>query len=191
MIVAFIQRFEVNFMESAYRHMEKHWKNPKGMESWKNMLIHFRKEPSTHRAERPTRPGRARELGYKAKQGFIIVRVKVPRGRIKMPKPAGGRRPKAAGRFYPLSKSWQSVGEERAQRKYPNMRVLNSYWVGEDGKNKWYECILVDPSHPSVMNDKNVKWIVSSKQKGRPNRGLTSAGKKGRGLRHRGKRLKA
>ena len=33
-------------------------------------------------------------------------------------------------------------------RKYPNMEVLNSYWVGQDGKQKYYEVILVDGHHP-------------------------------------------
>jgi large subunit ribosomal protein L15e len=182
-------KVQVIFMESAYRQMEKHWKSPKEMESWKNMLIQFRKQGSIQRAERPTRPGRARELGYKAKQGFVIARVRVPRGKRKTPKPAGGRRPKASGRFYPLQKSWQVVAEERAQRKFPNMQVLNSYWVGEDGINKWYECILVDPSHPSVKNDKNMQWIAGKAQTSRAFRGLTSAGKKARGLRHKGKRM--
>jgi large subunit ribosomal protein L15e len=167
--------------------MESMWKSPKDMESWKAMLIQFRKESSITRAEKPTRLGRARELGYKAKQGFVIARVKVPRGRRKIPKHAGGRRPKASGRFYPLMKSFQAVAEERAQRRFPNLRVLNSYWVGEDGMNKWYECIMVDPHHGSIKSDKNINWIVSSKQKGRANRGLTSAGRKARGLRHKGK----
>jgi len=174
-------------MKSAYRQMERAWKSPKEMESWKGMLIQFRKENSIHRAEKPTRPGRARALGYKAKQGFAIVRVKVPRGRRKIPKPSGGRRPKASGRFYSLTKSWQAVAEERAARKFPNLRILNSYWVGEDGMNKWYECIMVDPNHPSIRADKNIKWIASGKHKGRAYRGLTSPGRKARGLRRKGK----
>jgi large subunit ribosomal protein L15e len=174
-------------MKSAYKQMESMWKSPKEMDGWKSMLIQFRKESSIIRAGKPTRLGRARELGYKAKQGFVIVRVKVPRGRRKTPKHAGGRRPKASGRFYPLLKSFQVVAEERAQRKFPNLRVLNSYWVGEDGINKWYECIMVDPNHGSIKSDRNVNWIISSKQKGRANRGLTSSGRKARGLRHRGK----
>ncbi|HJW97299.1 MAG TPA: 50S ribosomal protein L15e [archaeon] len=174
-------------MKNAYRQMESMWKSPKEMDNWKAMLIRFRKEPTIRRVERPTRLGRAREFGYKAKQGFVIVRVKVPRGRRKTPKPQGGRRPKASGRFYPLLKSFQVVAEERAQRKFPNLRMLNSYWVGEDGMNKWYECIMVDPNQGSIKSDKDINWIVSGKHKGRANRGLTSSGRKARGLRHKGK----
>merc|ERR1712144_182522 len=33
-----------------------------------------------HRATRPSRPDKARRLGYKAKQGFVVYRVRVRRG---------------------------------------------------------------------------------------------------------------
>jgi large subunit ribosomal protein L15e len=84
-------------------------------------------------------------------------------------------------------KSLQRIGEERAARKYPNMEVLNSYWVGEDGKLKWFEVILVDPSHPSIKNDKDLNWICNSSSQGRVFRGKTSAGRKGRGIATKGK----
>jgi len=32
-------------------------------------------------------------------------------------------------------KSKQVIAEEKAARKFPNLEVLNSYWVGEDGPN--------------------------------------------------------
>jgi large subunit ribosomal protein L15e len=82
-------------------------------------------------------------------------------------------------------KSIQWIAEERVSRKYPNMQVLNSYWVGEDGKHKWYEVIVVDPNHPVIKKDPQLKWICNVR--GRAERGLTSAGRKGRGLRTRGK----
>ena len=40
----------------------------------------YRQLPVIHRASRPTRPDKARNLGYKAKQGFVIYRVRVRRG---------------------------------------------------------------------------------------------------------------
>ena len=64
------------------------------------------------------------------------------------------------------------------------MRVLNSYWVGQDSTFKFFEVILVDPSHNAIRNDPRINWIVS--QKHREMRGLTSQGKKHRGLRARG-----
>jgi len=38
-----------------------------------------------HRATRPSRPDKARRLGYKAKQGFVIYRIRVRRGGRKRP----------------------------------------------------------------------------------------------------------
>jgi large subunit ribosomal protein L15e len=50
-----------------------------------------------NRVERPLRLDRARKLGYKAKQGFIIARVKVRRGNLRKLRPVSGRRPKRMG----------------------------------------------------------------------------------------------
>jgi large subunit ribosomal protein L15e len=66
------------------------------------------------------------------------------------------------------------------------MEVLNSYWVGEDGKHKWYEVILVDPNHPSIMSDKELGWISKGPHRGRAEHGKTSAGRKGRGMSRKG-----
>ena len=173
-----------------YKHLATLWKKPsEGLgEIQKVRLVQWRSELVVTRTEKPTRIDRARSLGYKAKQGFVVSRVRVNRGGRKTPQVAGGRRPMRSGRFFTLNKPKQQVAEEKAATKYKNMEVLNSYWVGEDGKYKWYEVIMVDTSHPSVKKDKDLKWIVSGKQKGRVNRGLTSAGKKSRGMRHKGKK---
>lgn len=158
------------------------WKRPKRNlgSLWKDRLMVWRRESVVTKVGRPTRTDRAGKLGYRAKQGFVIARVRVKRGTRKMPKPAGGRRPKRAGRFFTLSKPWQAVAEEKAARRFPNLEVLNSYWVGEDGKSKWFEVILVDPNHPSIKNDKGVRWITGHAHRGRVFRGLTSSGKKAR-----------
>jgi large subunit ribosomal protein L15e len=58
--------------------------------------------------------------------------------------------------------------------------------VGEDGRSKWFEVIMVDPHHPSVQHDKVVNWICKKQHAHRVFRGLTSAGKKVRGLRTKG-----
>ncbi len=88
-------------------------------------------------------------------------------------------------RFKP-AKSARLIAEERAARRYPNLEVINSYWVGQDGRFKWYEVIMADPAHPTVIADKDINWICQKQHKGRAHRGLTSAGKKVRGLRHKG-----
>jgi len=48
----------------------------------------------------------------------------------------------------------------------------------------WYEVILVDRSHPQILADKRINWIIV--KKGRVFRGLTSAGRKSRGLKKKG-----
>ena len=151
-------------------------------------LVQWRKEPTVNRVERPLRLDRARKLGYKAKQGFIIARVSVRRGNLRKLRPRSGRRPKRMGvkKFKP-GKSLRLIAEERAGRKFPNTEVLNSYWVGEDGRHKWFEVILVDPSHPVIKSDKNINWITEKQHKRRAHRSLTSAGKNVRGLHHRGR----
>ncbi|KAI9034375.1 60S ribosomal protein L15 [Hyaloraphidium curvatum] len=45
----------------------------------------FRQLNVIHRASRPSRPDKARRLGYKAKQGYVIYRVRVRRGGRKRP----------------------------------------------------------------------------------------------------------
>ncbi len=147
------------------------------MVGWRNSL-------SVERVEKPTRIDRARELGYKSKQGFVVVRSRVRRGGRHRPKIMGGRRPRrlAYNKLTP-KKSIQWIAEERAADKYPNLEVLNSYYVGEDGSYKYYEVILVDPDSPVIISDPKINWISEDTQKGRVYRGLTSAGYKGRGLR--------
>ena len=33
--------------------------------------------------------------------------------------------------------------------------TLNSYYLAEDGKHKFYEVMFVDPTHPSILNDRD------------------------------------
>ena len=49
-------------------------------------------------------------------------------------------------------KSLRLIAEERTAKRFPNLEVLNSYWVGEDGRHKWFEVILVDTNAPSHKN---------------------------------------
>jgi len=42
------------------------------------------------------------------------------------------------------AKSLQKIAEERVAKKFSNLKRLNSYWVWEDGKYKWFEVVLVD-----------------------------------------------
>jgi large subunit ribosomal protein L15e len=128
----------------------------------KQRAIVWRRQPSSVRIDKPTRLDRARSLGYKAKHGVIVVRTRVRRGGRRKLRPVLGRRQKRMGvvKFTP-TKSRQLIAEERTARKYPNLEVLNSYWVWQDGRYKWYEVILVDPNHPSIKSDKELGWIAN------------------------------
>lgn len=172
-----------------YKYVREVWKKPDQNISnlLKERLIAWRREPTTIKIKRPTRIDRARSLGYKAKQGIIVVRQRVPLSARKRTSDVRGRRPKAQRRKKIVSKNYQQIAEERAAKKYVNLEVLNSYWVIEDGKHKWYEIIFVDKEHPSIKSDKNLNWIGLPQQKRRAFRGLTSAAKKSRGLTKKGK----
>lgn len=176
--------------KSFYGYVRDAWKDPDSTYvkdlRWERLQV-WRREGSVTRVRRPTRIDRARSLGYKAKQGIIVARVRVRRGSMRKSRYIRGRRTQHMGKNkITVGKSIQRIAEERAARKYPNMEVLNSYWVGEDGKLKWYEVILVDPSHPVIKSDKNLNWITDKVHKGRVYRGKTSAGHKGRGMAKRG-----
>lgn len=176
---------------NMYKHVAEAWKKPEASfvkELMQQRAIEWRREPTIVRIEKPTRLDRARKLGYKAKQGFIIVRTRIRRGGLRKLRPKAGRRQKRMGvKKYKPAKSLQLIAEERTARKFPNLEVLNSYWVWEDGRYKWYEIILVDPEHPVIKADKGINWICKDHNKGRVFRGLTSAGKKMRALRHTGR----
>ena len=147
-------------------------------------LMEWRQDYAMVRLDKPTRLVRARTLGYRAKKGFIVVRVRVRRGGRRKARPSSARRQRHMGsKLYTPHKSMLLIAQERVARKFPNLRVLNGYWVGEDGQNKWFDIILVDPNYPTIFKDKRINWICKSSMKGRVYRGLTSAGKKVRGLR--------
>jgi large subunit ribosomal protein L15e len=177
--------------ELAYKYIAEAWAKPEKSfvgELTRERLVKWRRQSVISRIEEPTRLDRARKLGYKAKQGFVMVRVRVRRGGLRKVRPKAGRRPKRMGvkKFKP-AKSLKLIGEERVARKFPNLEVLNSYWVGEDGRSKWFEVIMVDPSHPVIKADKNINWICQKQHHRRVFRSLTSAGKKVRSLRRKGR----
>merc|ERR1719158_1653673 len=114
-------------------------------------------------------------LGYKAKQGYSVFRCRVRRG--------GRKKMVSKGIVYGKPRS---AGEERVGRKIAGLRVLNSYWVGEDARHRWYECIMIDQGHKTIRGDSRINWICNATMKHRELRGVTSAGRHGRGLHKRG-----
>merc|ERR1712214_113536 len=140
---------------------------------------HYRQLTKVHRAPRSTRPDKARRLGYKNKQGFVIYRIAMRRGGRKRPVAKGCPygKPKTSGavKQQKPERNLQSIAEERVGRRLKGLRVLNSYWVGQDSTYKYFEVIMIDP-HPKV------NWMCRPVMKHRELRGLTAAGKRSRGI---------
>jgi len=171
---------------NLYQHIRELYKTSESFKELQHKrLILWRKEPVIVKLEHPTRLDRARSLGYKAKQGYIIARVKLKRGGRLRPLIKKGRRSKHRRRKKIVAKNYQQIAEERAAKKYTNLSVLNSYYMAKDGMHYWFEIILVDPYHPVISSDKKINWIL--KHRDRAFKGLTSSGKKSRGLLGKGK----
>jgi len=144
----------------VYRQISKTWQDifHEKAGDIRARAVELRKQPAMLRVERPWRLDRARSLGYKAKEGVIVVRARVSRGGMRRQRPTSGRRPKHMGVLKMKSAvSSQSVAERRVGERFPNMKVIGSYPVWEDGRFAWYECVLVDPLSPAIKKDYNYR----------------------------------
>jgi len=127
----------------------------------RDRVIQWRKQNAVTRIDKPSRIQRARRLGYKAKQGIIVIRMRVGTGGMRRKRPRSGRRPKHLGvTRIKADVSMKQVAENRVLERYPNMKLLGSYFVYKDGMHYWFEIILADPSHPSIAKDKELRRRV-------------------------------
>ena len=123
--------------------------------------ILWRKQNAVTRIDKPSRLLRARRLGYKAKQGIIVIRMRVGTGGMRKQRPRGGRRPKHLGvTRIKADDNMKKVAQRRVLERYPNMELLGSYFIYKDGMHYWYEVILADPSHPRIIKDKELRKRV-------------------------------
>lgn len=121
-------------------------------------VVSWRKQNAITRIDRPSRIERARRLGYKAKQGIIVVRMRVGTGGMRKKRPQGGRRPKHLGvTKIKAAVNMRTVAENRVLERYPNMRLIGSYFVYKDGVHYWFEVILADVMHPRIYKDPSMK----------------------------------
>ncbi len=171
-------------VKGLYQQIRKAWKKPDTTRV-RELMVEWRKDNAVKVIEKPTRLDRARSLGYKAKKGIVVARVRVLRGGRQRDRTNKGRKSKRHTIKKVVKMNYRWVSEQRANKKFPNLEVLNSYMVAKDGKYYFYEVILVDYSRPEIKNDKTLNWICKSSNRNRVNRGLTSAGKKSRGLRNK------
>ena len=129
----------------------------------RSRVILWRKQDAVTRIEKPSRILRARRLGYKAKQGIIVVRMRVGTGGMRRKRPTGGRRPKHLGvTRIKAAVNMKQVADRRVLERYPNMSLLGSYFIYKDGMHYWFEVILADPSHPRIIKDKELRKRVLS-----------------------------
>jgi large subunit ribosomal protein L15e len=164
------------------QHLRQVWKKPE-KEMLRDRLIAWRAAGAIVKVDRPLRLDRARALGYKAKKGVLVFRVRVNRGgRTRERAGVKGRKTANQTNRKTLKMSYQWVAEIRAARKFKNLEVLNSYKIGRDGKHYYFEVIMVDYSKPEIKSDRVLGFLARGANHKRAERGLTGAGKKSRGL---------
>ena len=164
------------------KYLRQAWKKP-DKKILREKMIGWRNSDSIVRVEKPLRLDRARYLGYKAKKGVVVVRVRVKRGGHKRTRPRKARRTKRLHIRKNLRMNYREIAENRVAKKFSNMEVLNSYNIGKDGINYFYEVILIDRNSPEIISDKQLGPVVKS-PKSRALRGITSSARKARGLRN-------
>lgn len=170
-------------MMGITQYLRQAWKKPDA-ETLRARMIDWRAGEAIVKVEKPLRLDRARSLGYKAKKGVIVVRVRLMRGGHKRTRPYKGRRSKRLHPRKNLTMNYQEIAETRAARRFSNMEVLNSYNIGKDGQHYFFEVILVNRVAPEIKSDKQLSFVTRPANKYRALRGVTSSAKKARGLRN-------
>jgi large subunit ribosomal protein L15e len=124
----------------------------------RDRAIKWRKETAFTRIDKPSRIQRARRIGYKAKQGIVVIRTRVGTGGMRRKRPVAGRRQKHLGvNRMKADVNMQQVAEKRTQEKYKNLKLLGSYFLYKDGFHYWFEVILADKAHPRISKDKELR----------------------------------
>ena len=75
--------------KGMYHYIKQAWKKPDN-KTIRERMITWRASPVFTKVDKPLRLDRARALGYKAKKGFVIVRVRIQRGGHKRSRPNKG-----------------------------------------------------------------------------------------------------
>jgi large subunit ribosomal protein L15e len=89
--------------------------------------------------------------------------MRVGTGGMRKQRPRGGRRPKHLGvNRIKADDSMKTVAVRRVLERYPNMKLLGSYFVYKDGIHYWFEIILADPQHPRIAQDKELRNRVGA-----------------------------
>src|SRR3989344_8158381 len=100
--------------QSMYHYMREAWKKP-DTATMRNRMIAWRAGEAITVVDKPLRLDRARSLGYKAKKGIIVARVRLMRGgRTRVRVGVKGRKTRKQTNRKTLKVSYQYVAESRA-----------------------------------------------------------------------------
>ncbi len=130
----------------AYKYIKESFENSfrQRSDSFRNRLQKFRGKKTVEKLDKPTNPVRARELGFKARKDFSVAIVRIKRGKRARGKPDQGRKPGRNRKYVNPGSSIQEYAERKAQKRFPNLYVFNSYLIGEDGMHKYFEVLMQD-----------------------------------------------
>merc|ERR1740123_1116390 len=164
----------------AYKYLEELWKKKQSdlmrfvlrVRAWE-----YRQLPTVHRCQRSSRADKARRLGYKRAQGYVIYRVRVRRGGRKrmVRKGCVYGKPRNHGiRKLKKEQTHKNIAEQRVGRVASNLRVLNSYWVSQDASTKlsWLTPTTrpsartprsTGSSPPSTDTESSVAWPLAAR----------------------------
>jgi large subunit ribosomal protein L15e len=130
----------------AYSYMRKSFQDSfkSRSEQLRQRISLWRKQRTIERIKRSSDLPRARALGYKAKRGVYLARVRIRRGKRARDKPDQGRKPGRNVKRVAPGRSLDYYAQEKAAHRFPNLKATHAYWVGEDGVFKYFEVILHD-----------------------------------------------
>ena len=103
--------------KGLYHYLRDAWKKPDPIRL-RELMVEWRTENAVNAIDKPTRLDRARALGYKAKKGYIVARVRVPRGGRQRHRTNKGRRSKRHTIRKVVKMSYQWVAEQRANKHF-------------------------------------------------------------------------
>lgn len=104
--------------------------------------LQFRGEVNHLLVKKPTKPGKARALGYKANGKTWVIRSYIAKGGITNPVPSRGRKqPSHCKKSRDISH--QQILERRAMKNYSNLKCIGSYKVAATGKKTWYQYVCI------------------------------------------------
>ncbi|XP_045142181.1 60S ribosomal protein L15-like [Echinops telfairi] len=151
---------------NAHKYLQELWRRKESTVKCFPLQVHFwqcHQLLMLHWVLHSAQANKACRLGCKAKQHYVIDRIHLRHGGQKCPGPKSATYGKPVHHALiqlKFSRSLQCVAEERAECHSGALRVLNSYWVGEDSMHKFFEVNFIDPCHKAIRRNPDTQWIT-------------------------------